>query len=187
MLRFDRDYYIPKGATKIASKHSTAIVYIFELAGACYAMGFEGRRQKPSFHYRYQTPEKREQAIIAFFKACAEQAESKLQSRAKATAAHTLKKGDILYASWGYDQTNVDFYQVVDVVSDRTVRVRAICGNSTSTYCSGGTTVPIQDAFKERSEVLTRRVNGHYQAVRIDSVRTAHKWDGKPVRWSDGH
>jgi hypothetical protein len=39
---------------------------------------------------------------------------------------HTLKEGDILSCSWGYDQTNVDFYQVTKVVSDKTVKIRQI-------------------------------------------------------------
>jgi hypothetical protein len=35
----------------------------------------------------------------------------------------TAKVGDILYASWGYDQTNIDYYQVVDVSgSSATIR-----------------------------------------------------------------
>jgi len=31
----------------------------------------------------------------------------------KAATTNPLSKGDILRASWGYDQTNVDFYEVV--------------------------------------------------------------------------
>ena len=29
------------------------------------------------------------------------------------TTTPTLKVGDVMYSSWGYDQTNVDFYKVV--------------------------------------------------------------------------
>lgn len=35
------------------------------------------------------------------------------------------KVGDIFYTSWGYDQTNLDFYEVVEVLA-KSVRVRAI-------------------------------------------------------------
>jgi hypothetical protein len=112
--------------------------------------------------------------------------EGKLLSRQKATAPHNLKVGDVLYASWGYEQTIVDFYQVVEVDTDRTIRVRAICENPTQTYKSGGTTVPQINVFKD-AEILTRRVNGQYQAVKIDSVRTARKWHGAAISWSDWH
>ena len=35
------------------------------------------------------------------------------------------KVGDLFYSSWGYDQTNIDFYQVVRVISDKTIEVRS--------------------------------------------------------------
>lgn len=28
---------------------------------------------------------------------------------------HTFKVGDILYNSWGYEQTNIDFYQIIEI------------------------------------------------------------------------
>jgi hypothetical protein len=31
------------------------------------------------------------------------------------TTAHDIHVGDLFYASWGYDQTNIDFYEVVRV------------------------------------------------------------------------
>lgn len=34
------------------------------------------------------------------------------------------KAGDLFYSSWGYEQTNIDFYQVVRVISDKTIEVR---------------------------------------------------------------
>lgn len=37
-----------------------------------------------------------------------------------------VKVGDIFYASWGYDQTNVDFFQVVALVGKTSVRVRGV-------------------------------------------------------------
>ena len=39
---------------------------------------------------------------------------------------HDLKAGTILYAASGYDQTNIDFYEVVMVISPKTVEVREI-------------------------------------------------------------
>lgn len=37
-----------------------------------------------------------------------------------------VKVGDIFYASWGYDQTNVDFFQVIKLVGKTSVRVREV-------------------------------------------------------------
>ena len=38
-----------------------------------------------------------------------------------------VKVGDIFYASWGYEQTNVDFFQVIALVGETSVRVREVC------------------------------------------------------------
>jgi len=38
------------------------------------------------------------------------------------------KVGDLFYTSWGYEQTNIDFYQVTKVISPVTVEVRS-CGD----------------------------------------------------------
>lgn len=37
-----------------------------------------------------------------------------------------VKVGDLFYASWGYEQTNVDFFQVVELVGATSVRVREV-------------------------------------------------------------
>lgn len=37
-----------------------------------------------------------------------------------------VRVGDIFSASWGYEQTNVDFFQVIELVGKRSVRVREV-------------------------------------------------------------
>ena len=37
-----------------------------------------------------------------------------------------VRVGDIFSASWGYDQTNVDFFQVLALVGESSVRVRQV-------------------------------------------------------------
>ena len=37
-----------------------------------------------------------------------------------------VKVGDLFYMSWGYEQTNVDFYQVVALAGNSSVRVREV-------------------------------------------------------------
>ncbi|MCJ7743522.1 MAG: hypothetical protein MUO99_03065 [Dehalococcoidales bacterium] len=39
----------------------------------------------------------------------------KMKAEARARFVNPYKVGDILHHSWGYDQTNCDFYQVVEV------------------------------------------------------------------------
>lgn len=38
-----------------------------------------------------------------------------------------VKVGDLFSSSWGYEQTNVDFFQVLALVGESSVRVREVC------------------------------------------------------------
>lgn len=54
--------------------------------------------------------------------------------------------GDILYSSWGYDQTNIDFYQVVKV-TEKTITVKEISYKSEYDSSMSGYKVPVKNAF----------------------------------------
>lgn len=45
------------------------------------------------------------------------------------TNKYGVQVGDIFSASWGYEQTNVDFFQVVELVGEISVRVREVYPN----------------------------------------------------------
>jgi len=65
-----------------------------------------------------QRLEKRNEAKIA----------ARKERKAKAAEAMKLVKvGDVFSCSWGYDQTNVDFFQVVALVGKNSVRLRQVC------------------------------------------------------------
>lgn len=53
-------------------------------------------------------------------------AEKKPAKAAEKVNKYGVKVGDIFEASWGYDQTNVDFFQVVALVGETSVRVREV-------------------------------------------------------------
>lgn len=47
-------------------------------------------------------------------------------TKPKAVNKYGVKVGDLFYSSWGYEQTNVDFFQIVEVVGASSVRVREV-------------------------------------------------------------
>jgi len=55
-------------------------------------------------------------------------AEVKAEPKAKAEAVNKygVKVGDIFRATWGYEQTNNDFFQVIALVGESSVRVREV-------------------------------------------------------------
>jgi hypothetical protein len=86
---------------------------------------------KNEFHYKFQSTERMYEYISGFIAGHLEAKEmrEKRKEEAKVRAAEMsakVKVGDIFVDSWGYEQTNVDFYQVVAKPSPKTVIVREI-------------------------------------------------------------
>ncbi len=104
-------------------------------------------RVKVVSNYRYPTFERAEDAVTNFIQYHeARKASREAEAKAKKEFKHTLKVGDILYSSWGYGQTNVDFYQVVKT-SAKSVWFKAIRSvREENGYMSGDAT-PIKDSF----------------------------------------
>ena len=48
---------------------------------------------------------------------------AKKQPKKKAVNKYGVKVGDVFEASWGYDQTNLDYFQVVEIVGESMVRI----------------------------------------------------------------
>ncbi|MFR0774947.1 MAG: hypothetical protein ACLSH3_14725 [Alistipes finegoldii] len=59
----------------------------------------------------------------------------------------SLRVGDILYSSWGWEQTNIDFYQVI-AIRGSAVDLRQLDQRTTEDGYMCGTTVPLPDVFK---------------------------------------
>lgn len=103
--------------------------------------------------------------------------------------AHSLKVGDILVSSWGYDQTNIDFYLVI-ASNPSTVKIRQLAQRTTEDGFMCGQTVPILGQFKEDSKVMLKRPRVYewrgewHSSVKIEDFASASKWDGNPCRCS---
>lgn len=120
-----------------------------------------------------------------------------------ATETETVVKvGDFFYTSWGYDQTNVDFYKVVGMTaSGKSVKVQKWSSASVSddggptTYVGAGGS-PAMGGYVKTPEgwsqydssitapVETKRLRvGGYCGASIfisDGRGHAYLWDGKP-------
>lgn len=97
---------------------------------------------------------------------------------------HDYQVGDILVHSWGWEQTNVDFYQVVGV-TPKCVKIRGIKSKSVRSYTSmSGECVPCKDDFRDDMFIgngKTAKVGKYGVILSSKDHYTARKWDGKPV------
>jgi hypothetical protein len=182
-----REFFVPResqGRTNIEqiSQHD-GLVYTYETAkGQLGAMAFHGKQAKPDWHFSFRNSEQRAKRIAEFFEARASRAKMMTEIKQRRTTPHTLKVGDILSCSWGYDQTNVDYYQVTRVPGANTVEIREIKKRSSgevgfmTAHCS-----PEPDAFC--GEPMVKRADAG-NCVRIASYAVASMWDGKEDRYS---
>jgi len=159
-----REHFIPKGATKFADRESSAVVYAYENDHGFYLIGFHGRAQKPDFHFRYGKNEKGKAAR----EAKARESFNKWRAwegRERAERVRNLKVGDILRCSWGYEQTNVDYYEVTALVGKSSVEIREIACASVETLSMQGKSVPLPGSYK--GEPMVKRAQN-------DSVKIAN-------------
>tara|TARA_R100000808_G_scaffold19434_1_gene42155 strand:- start:1772 stop:2353 length:582 start_codon:yes stop_codon:yes gene_type:complete len=143
---------------------------------------WRGKQKNPIANYWYRNNDDRNSSIETYKKRADQREQYKLERAAARKAFKPdLNIGDIYYASWGYDQTNVNFYQVVEIKGSATVVLRELSQNTVKdSYYSHGmacSVVPVKDEFLN-DNTMTKRV-GQY-GIKIDSVRSASKYDGSP-------
>jgi hypothetical protein len=110
-----------------------------------------------------------------------------LRQLAKGDNNHLFRKGDILESTWGYNQTNANFYQVVRTTKAMVV-LQEIGKKTEDTGNMTGTAMP--DPEKKIGKEIRRKVQGYEgrEFVMIEgSYQSASKWDGKPVHTSSYH
>ena len=80
-------------------------------------IGYYGKSAKAAFHFRYRTVEEmltrtqeRIDNYVANMRSKAEQKAKQRQLTSELKAADHFVVGDIIVNSWGYEQTNVDYY-----------------------------------------------------------------------------
>lgn len=90
-----------------------------------------------------------------------------------------LKPGDILTDSWGYEQTNVEFYKVLDIKGS-TVWIRELAhevvGGSYQTHGMACNVLP-SNCFIADAPIIKKIVRSQY--IKISECVSLSKWDGR--------
>ena len=152
--------YIPENSTPLERAGLPAIVYTYtDNKGRPSAIAYIGKQGKKTWHYCFRNEEQRNVEIDKFFDGIAEREDFKLSRKVEKTCfKHGYQVGDILYSSWGYDQTNTEFYQVI-AKTEKTVTLRHIGANHVAGndgFMCGSITAD-KDNFK--GEPFTRTVS----------------------------
>lgn len=172
---------LPEDAQVYANEDGLVIYKYTSRKGNLALMAFSGRANKPMIHKAYFNEEQRKQAFWNIIENTRSSKIRKEEGKERQTQATTLEVGDILDSSWGYEQTNVDFYQVTAVVGKRTIKIRKISHEmvegSMISHGMACDVVPVKDSFigEEITKVVT--CGDH---ISFNSYRGASKWNGRP-------
>ena len=177
--------YVPNNSTIIDDGY--CIAYEYEtVKGQIALVGYIGTSSKPAIHYSFKTIEDRRKRLNEWRASVAErQDRMKQRKQERQSFKHTLKVGDILTSSWGYDQTNIDFYQVKEV-RGAFVIIQSIRQSREYDTQDTGTCIPVKDDFVTNAPELRKKVTGGngYQYINLSSYSSASLWDGKPENWT---
>ena len=133
---------------------------------------FKGKQSKPLWHYNFKNEEAMKKKInetISRLLSWEEMKEKRKEEKKKKML--NVKVGDLFVSSWGYEQTNVDFFQCT-AVKGKTFTIKTIGGQSVDgsgdDYNGMADQVkPIKDAFivNEHHPIMKKR------SFRISSFR----------------
>jgi hypothetical protein len=167
MKKLTREFYIPKDYIEFKPELGDYPKDMF----ACYvsrekpyAIFFIGKQSKPVWHLSFKDNFAMKDKILSQIKSLMSWQEKKNQRKIEKKNKYeeeiaNMKVGDLYYSSWGYDQTNVDFYQVI-AINGKSFTLKEIASKTVdgSTYSHGmaDERVPVKDAFLDKPEITKR-------------------------------
>lgn len=195
------DYHRSSGWAIVTSKLAP-VVFAFRMRGEKVELkawrGLGGH--KPAFYFAFSTRLRAETYAAEFVRQeqgrnsrRAAQVAEKQAKRANLKAEDHWTVGDTVYTSWGYDQTNVDFFQIVGLKA-RSVVVRQVAeNNSDHGQPGGGRTAPRRYEYIGPEILCPLDVNGGFSAgpchnsKRPSYRHSCYRWDGSAKYTSSDH
>ena len=191
--------WVPKGYVQLERKNGTGdlLFYSTELKRNDKSLGYAAiAYTEKSFnhlwHYSFKTYDQMVERIKKTIDDRLQQQASVKDRRVKRLEPHTLKVGDILYTSWGYDQTNIEFFQVDELVGKNKLK---LVGLGTKTLSGDGFSDKVVPGDRggnhwttvkgKVKDVAMTKVARSDNTVRMSSFCSAYKWDGQAKYQTD--
>ena len=162
-------------------------IFYFNVGGLPGLVVFKGRRGKSEILSKYLNEYQRSRAVDRLKEKEIQEAESAAEAAKRAAEISKIyQPGAILVSTWGYEQTNVDFYQVIERRGDFVTLIE-ISGEPCydESFNDRGNVTVIQPALPE-GQPFRRKIT-KYGSLRIESYKGASLWKGEPVSFSSYH
>jgi hypothetical protein len=136
----------------------------------------------------YKNQEQRDQGVAEIVRQARGDAKQAAEKKALLESAHAnfvnpYKVGHVFSNSWGYEQTNIDYYEVV-ATTDWTVTLRPIAQNSREDGFLRGTCQPIRGKYIGKE--ITKRIQLMDDGKPYVPCKQGWMgdWDGKADHWT---
>ena len=159
-----------------------AIYHYTNTAEKLCAIAFYGKAIKPAFRYSFRSVELRNEYSNDWASGVMRAQERIAERRAQRNQPHALSVGDVLMSMWGYEQTNVDYYEVTAHHGRTQVTLRPIAARREATGGMQGDCTPVPGKFT--GEPMRCKVDGSSNSVRLSSFQRASKIE--PLAVVDG-
>jgi hypothetical protein len=150
-MKFTRDFYIGKDYERIAHIPALGIeVYCGKnpKSGKPTAIAFHGKAQKPDWHFTFQSAEHCAKHIDNYLAGQIRRQQIVAERKTeRLNQDRGLVVGDVLRHSWGYDQTNIDYYEVTALIGSTMVEIRKIGSEGFDTAWMQGESVPMKGHY----------------------------------------
>lgn len=185
-VAYIRGRYLPQDNPTLLKRKNTPQgldIWTWEDGSTYRGIAFKGKQSKPLWNLRFRSIAEQEKTI----QSAVDSATARIQSQQslrdeRKNNVHGLVEGDILWSSWGYEQTNINFYQVLSAVG-KSIVVREISLNVIRSDGSGSDyVVPDVGSFK-KGPPMKKIPQGSGKDARVKiETSYAYKWDGQPKR-----
>lgn len=175
--------YIPANSETREFPAAALVAYCYASGVRHCFMAYKGRQSRAAYAFGFATAKARDRYLAGVVERETEREDAK---RARKEVGHGLAVGDVVYTEWGYEQTNVNYYQVLRVPSPRSAVVRELEADriEDGPMSMTGRAVPRLGDFRACSKEMTRRAAGLHTINIGDSQGAGRKWSGEPRRVS---
>lgn len=174
--------FIPANSVYCEFSSAAVVAYCYESKQGPAYVAYKGRQGKPARCFSFVSEDRRDKHLAGYVEV---ETSNENFKRSRREAGHGLAVGEIVYAVWGFEQTNVDFFEVVRVPSVRSAVVRRIESDTVEDKRGSmtGYATPKLGQFVAVAKEETRRACG-FQKLHggKSSYGDLQKWNGKPHR-----